>query len=53
MRLRIEAVSVQKDGNQPSENEDAFAPVDVSGTDAPVFHAAVADGATESLFSGK
>ncbi|MFP2926106.1 protein phosphatase 2C domain-containing protein [Pyxidicoccus sp. 3LG] len=52
MRLRIEALSVQKDGNQPSENEDACAPVDVSGSDAPVLHAAVADGATESLFSG-
>ncbi|WP_163995935.1 protein phosphatase 2C domain-containing protein [Pyxidicoccus caerfyrddinensis] len=58
MRIRLEAVSLQKAGNQPSENEDAYAPesagasrgAGASGV-AP-FLAAVADGATESLFSG-
>ncbi|NMO15871.1 hypothetical protein HPC49_26945 [Pyxidicoccus fallax] len=52
MRIRIEAFSVQKDGNAPAENEDACAPADGGGPREPVLHAAVADGATESLFSG-
>lgn len=58
MHIHIEALSLQKAGNQPSENEDAFAPDSASAPgrvsvpeDAPL-HVAVADGATESLFSG-
>lgn len=52
MRIRVEAAWVQKEGNKPSENEDASAPEHTTlfeGTTLPV---AVADGATESLFSG-
>ncbi len=51
MRLHLDALSVQKDGHAPSENEDAFAP-SAPLLEGPVLHAAVADGATESLFSG-
>lgn len=50
MPIRIEAVSLQKAGNAPPENEDAWAHGSVSGDG--MLHAAVADGATESLFSG-
>ena len=52
MRIHIEAVSLQKAGNQPSENEDAFAPEGTSASAGSPLLAAVADGATESLFSG-
>ncbi|WP_164007046.1 protein phosphatase 2C domain-containing protein [Pyxidicoccus trucidator] len=45
-------MSLQKEGNQPSENEDAYAPRDVSLLEGTPLHVAVADGATESLFSG-
>ena len=53
MRIRIEALTLQKDGNAPSENEDAFAPEEVGPWEGTTLHAAVADGATESLFSGQ
>lgn len=52
MRIRIEALTLQKEGNAPSENEDAFAPEEAGAWEGTTLHAAVADGATESLFSG-
>ncbi|MFP2904413.1 protein phosphatase 2C domain-containing protein [Pyxidicoccus sp. 3LFB2] len=52
MRVSIETISLQKEGNAPSENEDALAPRGVSLLEGPTLHVAVADGATESLFSG-
>ncbi|NTX03789.1 MULTISPECIES: protein phosphatase 2C domain-containing protein [unclassified Myxococcus] len=52
MRIQIEAMWVQKAGNTPTENEDACAPEQSSTFEGEVLHVAVADGATESLFSG-
>lgn len=52
MRIHIEAGSLQKKGNAPSENEDAYAPEDRGTLEELTLHTAVADGATESLFSG-
>ncbi|QSQ19524.1 protein phosphatase 2C domain-containing protein [Pyxidicoccus parkwayensis] len=52
MRIHLEAASLQKAGNAPSENEDAYAPESRSMLEGMTLHAAVADGATESLFSG-
>ncbi|MCE9667121.1 protein phosphatase 2C domain-containing protein [Myxococcus stipitatus] len=52
MRIDSDVLWLPKAGNAPSENEDAHAlSLGRSSGDAP-FHAAVADGATESLFSG-
>jgi hypothetical protein len=52
VRIRIEARSLQKAGNTASENEDAFAPEGATRHEGTTLHVAVADGATESLFSG-
>jgi hypothetical protein len=53
MRLFCEALWVQKAGNTEAEYEDAFRPRPrLSGENANKFVVAVADGATESSFSG-
>lgn len=45
-------MGVQKAGNAPAENEDAWAPEQSSMFEGAELRVAVADGATESLFSG-
>ncbi|MCP3102377.1 protein phosphatase 2C domain-containing protein [Myxococcus sp. K15C18031901] len=52
MRIESDVLWVQKAGNAPSENEDAHACSGVIPSGGTPLHAAVADGATESLFSG-
>ncbi|GEN09575.1 Protein phosphatase 2C [Myxococcus fulvus] len=52
MRIELEVMGVQKDGNAPTENEDAAAPDHSAVLTEDTLHVAVADGATESLFSG-
>ncbi|MCP3062297.1 protein phosphatase 2C domain-containing protein [Myxococcus sp. K38C18041901] len=52
MRIALEVMGVQKDGNAPTENEDAAAPEHSAVLVEDSLHVAVADGATESLFSG-
>lgn len=52
MRIELQALGVQKAGNAPSENEDAWAPEQSSAFEGALLRVAVADGATESLFSG-
>lgn len=52
MRTTIEAFWLPKGGNAPEEYEDAFWPAEPSSCDAPIVRLAVADGATESSFSG-
>ncbi|MFY1831916.1 protein phosphatase 2C domain-containing protein [Myxococcus fulvus] len=52
MRIELEVMGVQKDGNAPTENEDAAAPEHSAVLTEDTLHVAVADGATESLFSG-
>jgi hypothetical protein len=47
------AFSTPKAGNNEAEYEDAFQPVDpIEGVDGDVFRCAVADGATETSYSG-
>lgn len=53
MRIELEVVSVQKAGHAPSENEDAWASERSSTLEGDTLRVAVADGATESLFSGQ
>jgi hypothetical protein len=52
VRIHHESVSLQKAGAPPSENEDACAPEGTASLEGALLHFAVADGATESLFSG-
>jgi len=52
MRLSIQSFSLQKAGNKPEEYEDAFWPARQGTFEGNSFHFALADGATESSFSG-
>lgn len=52
MRIAHAAYWVQKHGNQPTEYEDAYAPVGEVVTYGAEFRCAIADGATETSFSG-
>jgi hypothetical protein len=52
MRIGFRAFWLQKAGNSGDEYEDAFAPADLPGGDCDEFRCAVADGATETSFSG-
>jgi hypothetical protein len=52
MRISIQSFSLQKAGNQPEEYEDAFWPARQGTFEGSSFHFALADGATESSFSG-
>ena len=58
MQITYQVFWLQKDGNQPAEYEDAFAPSASNLLPAigkkiqPDFYCAVADGATEASFSG-
>jgi hypothetical protein len=51
MHVVCQTFWLQKDGLQPDEYEDAFAPKDAVDTKPEVFKCAVADGATEASFS--
>ena len=53
MWIRVRGRAVQKAGNAPGEYEDAFFPRDPYMTEARGFRAAVADGATETSYSGE
>ncbi len=52
MRVGFEAYWLQKAGNSVEEYEDAFAPAQFDPPDCAEFRCAVADGATETSFSG-
>lgn len=52
MRIGFSAFWLQKAGNAGDEYEDAFAPIDPQAGDHAEFRCAVADGATETSFSG-
>jgi hypothetical protein len=52
MRIGFSAFWMQKAGNAGDEYEDAFAPASLRDTDHAEFRCAVADGATETSFSG-
>ena len=53
MRIAVQTFCLPKAGNADAENEDAFWPHDDAEFDLPrVLRTAVADGATETLFSG-
>jgi serine/threonine protein phosphatase PrpC len=52
MKLRFGAATLAKRGNSPDENEDAFAPPVTEGLQSLPFNCAVADGATETSYSG-
>jgi hypothetical protein len=53
MRIGFSAFWLQKAGNSSDEYEDAFAPSVVpAAADCPEFRCAIADGATETSFSG-
>jgi hypothetical protein len=52
MRLCIQSFALHKAGNKPEEYEDALWPAKRGTFEGAKFHFAVADGATESSFSG-
>lgn len=52
MRIAFRAYWLQKAGNAGDEYEDAFAPAHLPDGDCDEFRCAVADGATETSFSG-
>jgi len=52
MRIAFNTFWLQKAGNQTEEYEDAYAPITVDDGDYPEFLCAIADGATETSFSG-
>ncbi len=52
MRLDFEAYWLQKSGNARAEYEDAYAPIQATDDERGEFRCAVADGATETSFSG-
>lgn len=52
MRIGFSAYWLQKAGNATDEYEDAFAPEDAHDGECAEFRCAVADGATETSFSG-
>lgn len=52
MHIQLSAYWMQKAGNAPEEYEDAFAPAAAPGEACQEFRCAVADGATETSFSG-
>lgn len=52
MRIGFSAFWLQKAGNAADEYEDAYAPEDVNDAECAEFRCAVADGATETSFSG-
>lgn len=52
MRIGFSAFWMQKAGNSDDEYEDAFAPTTFGDSDHAEFRCAVADGATETSFSG-
>jgi serine/threonine protein phosphatase PrpC len=52
MKLRFGAATLAKRGNSPDENEDAFAPPVTEALQSLPFNCAVADGATETSYSG-
>ena len=52
MKLRVGAATLAKRGNSPDENEDAFAPPVPEALQSLPFNCAVADGATETSYSG-
>jgi hypothetical protein len=52
MRICIQPFSLQKAGNKPEEYEDAFWPTSQGRFEGRNFRLALADGATESSFSG-
>jgi serine/threonine protein phosphatase PrpC len=52
MQISFKAFCLQKDGNDFAEYEDAFAPRMIESEDCSEFRCAVADGATETSFSG-
>lgn len=52
MRLSVHTFWLPKAGNRDEEYEDAFAHALLADSDSPGFYGAVADGATETSFSG-
>src|SRR5688572_8776634 len=52
MRICIQSFSLHKAGNKPEEYEDAFWPTSQGRFEGRNFRLALADGATESSFSG-
>lgn len=52
MKLRVGAATIAKRGNSAEENEDAFAPAGGDGFQFAPFNLAIADGATETSYSG-
>lgn len=52
MRIAFNTFWLQKAGNQIEEYEDAYAPISLDEGEYPEFLCAVADGATETSFSG-
>jgi hypothetical protein len=52
MRISTQAFHVPKQGNAEAEYEDAYSPVAAQERDLHEYRCAVADGATESAFSG-
>jgi len=53
MKVLVTSFSLQKNGNEPDENEDAFYPKRDGERHGQLFRFAVADGASESMLSGK
>lgn len=53
MHILTEGFWLPKSDNSPDEYEDAFLPVEESESQATEFRCAVADGATQTIFSGK
>lgn len=53
MYVICEGFTCPKDGASDAQNDDACIPHVLTEIDTPLFRCAVADGATESLFSGK
>lgn len=53
MHIFAEGFWLPKDENTPEEYEDAFSPADKCDSETQDFRCAVADGATQTIFSGK
>jgi hypothetical protein len=53
MRILAEGFWLPKADNTPEEYEDAFSPADKYNSETPDFRCAIADGAAQTIFSGK
>jgi len=53
MHILAEGFWLPKDDNTPEEYEDAFSPVEKADSETTEFRCAVADGAAQTIFSGK